>query len=154
MENWDSYYGSKELTFAGLKHALKSVNKNAFVCVWTDEIGDDTNEASLKAQILSLKASTKSEIFIMAFTSSKKSRQHREALDAEDADEPSKENDKDGSELIYQDDEDDRVGGKARVSASSFEKVFGDIGYVMDVTNDPDVVNKMVNIMKNATICK
>ena len=153
MENWNQYYGSRELTFAGLKHALQSVNTNGFICVWTDEIGDDTTNTTLRNDILSLKASTQSEIFIMAVTSSKKSRQYREALDAEDADEPSKKNDKDGSELIYQDDEDDRVGGKARVSASSFEKVFGDIGYVMDVTNDPDVVNKMVNIMKN-TNCK
>ena len=151
MENWSSYIGTRELTFAGLKHALQSVNKNAFVCVWTDEIGDDTSNTALKAEILSLKKSTKSEIFIMAVTKPPKTRQYREALDSE---EPSKENYRDDSELIYQDDEDDREGGKARTSGSSFEKVFGDIGYVMDVTNDPDVVNKMVNIMKNSTICK
>ena len=114
----------------------------------------DTNDATLKAQILSLKASTKSEKFIMAVTSSKKSRQYREALDSEDAEESSKENDKDGSKLIYQNDEDDKVGGKARTCASTFKQVFGEIGYVMDVNNDPNVVNKMVDIMKNSTICK
>ena len=153
MENWNSYKtGERVLTFKGLKHALQSSNKYAFVCVWSDGIGEDTWNTTLKADILSLKASTKSQIFIMAVTSpiKSKSREYREVLDAEES---SKENDKDGSELIYQDDEDDRVGRKARVSASTFEQVFGDVGYVMDVTNDPDVVDKMVDIMKN-TNCK
>ena len=66
MDTWNKYYGSQENTLAGLKHALQSVNKNAFVCVWTDELGDDNNDAALKAEVLSLKNSTQSEIFIMA----------------------------------------------------------------------------------------
>ena len=152
MENWNSYGKGNTFTFTGLKHVLQSA-KHSVVCVWTDYLGDDTKNTTLKAEILSLKASTRSEIFIMAVTSPIKSKSRQSFWEVLDADEPSKENDKDGSELIYQDDEDDRVGGKARVSGSSFEKVFGDIGYVMDVTNDPDVVNKMVNIMKN-TNCK
>merc|ERR1712002_1059623 len=36
--------GGTELTFAALKHAMEQVNKRAFVCVWTDEIGDDTKD--------------------------------------------------------------------------------------------------------------
>ena len=66
MDTWNKYYGSQENTLHGLKHALQSVNKNAFVCVWTDELGDDNNDAALKAEVLSLKNSTQSEIFIMA----------------------------------------------------------------------------------------
>ena len=38
------------MTFVALKHAMEEVNKGAFVCVWTDEIGDDTKDASLKAE--------------------------------------------------------------------------------------------------------
>ena len=67
MENWQSYYGSQEKTLTGLKHALQKVNKNAFVCVWTDELGDDNNDAALRAEVLSLKNSTQSEIFIMSY---------------------------------------------------------------------------------------
>ena len=112
METWSTYSGSRELTFAGLIHALKFVNTNTFVCVWTDEIGDDTSNATLKAEILSLKASTQSEIFIMAVS---------------------------------------KAGGQ---SLQQFENVFADIGHVMDVTNDPDVVDKTINHMKSSTICK
>ena len=67
MENWGKYYGSQEKTLTGLKHALQKVNKNAFVCVWTDELGDDNNDAALRAEVLSLKNSTQSEIFIMSY---------------------------------------------------------------------------------------
>ena len=154
MENWNSYGKGNTFTFTGLKHALENSNRYAFVCVWTDYLGDDTKNTTLKAEILSLKASTNSHIFIMAVTSPIKSKSRQSFWEVLDADEPSKENDNDASELIYQDDEDDKVGGKGRISGWNFEQVFGDIGYVMDVTNDPDVVNKMVNIMKNSTICK
>ena len=44
---------------------MEQVNKNAFICVWTDEIGDDANDAALKGDILNLKAKTNSEIFFM-----------------------------------------------------------------------------------------
>ena len=35
--------GGKEHTFAGLLTALKMSNCHNFICVFTDEIGDDTN---------------------------------------------------------------------------------------------------------------
>ena len=68
IDNWSSFSGSQELTFPALKHAMEKVNSNAFVCVSTDEIGDKTNDAILKSQILNLKASTNSEIFFMVIT--------------------------------------------------------------------------------------
>ena len=68
MENWSNFCGSEELNFAALKHAMEQVNNNAFICVWTDEIGSDTHNASLKANILHLKASIQSEIFFMVVT--------------------------------------------------------------------------------------
>ena len=71
MNTWTSYRGSRENTLAGLKHALEKVNKNAFVCVWTDELGDDNNDITLRNEVKSLKASTESVIFIMAKTNSK-----------------------------------------------------------------------------------
>ena len=70
METWNSYRGSRENTLAVLKHALERVNKNAFVCVWTDELGDDNNDAALKSEVKNLKNPTQSEIFIMASTNS------------------------------------------------------------------------------------
>ena len=70
MNTWTSYRGSRENTLAGLKHALESVNKNAFVCVWTDELGDDNNDITLRNEVKSLKASTESVIFIMAVSNS------------------------------------------------------------------------------------
>jgi len=111
VESWNTYSGSRELTFAGLIHALNFVKTNAFICVWTDEIGDDTSNSTLKAEILSLKASTQSEIFIMAVNAHPK--------------------------LLY-----------------AFNVAFKGIGQVMDVTNDPDVVDKTIEHMKNSTICK
>ena len=113
METWDRYYGSQEKTLTGLKHALQKVNKNAFVCVWTDELGDDNNNAALKAEVMSLKASTQSEIFIMAISNSN---------------------------------------SRAAGSLSEFETTFGDLGYVMDV-KDPDVVDKMISLMKSSALC-
>ena len=41
---------------------------------------------------------------------------------------------------------------RAGATLQYFEKVFGGIGHVMDVTNDQDVVNKMVNYMKNSAL--
>ena len=115
METWNSYVRFRsENTLAGLKHALQKVNKNAFVCVWTDELGDDNNDAALRAEVMSLKASTQSQIFIMATKS--KSRQ------------------------------------RGFGSFSQFETTFGDLGYVMDIT-DPDVVDKMINLMKISALC-
>ena len=113
MENWSSYGGGQENTLAGLKHALEKVNKNAFVCVWTDELGDDNNDITLRNEVKSLKASTESVIFIMAKTYSN---------------------------------------SRASGSLSEFETTFKDIGHVMDV-NDPDVVDKMITLMKSSALC-
>mgnify|MGYP001348554328 CR=1 FL=1 len=68
MQNWDKYSGSKELTLTGMKHGMQLITNHAFICVWTDEIGDDTKVSALRAEVKSLKASTQSEIFIMAVT--------------------------------------------------------------------------------------
>merc|ERR1719369_1497427 len=97
--------GYREYTFAALKHAMEQVNKRAFICVWTDEEGDDTKNAALKAQILDLKAKTKSEIFFMV------------------------------------------IGG------FTIPDSFREIGTVMDIKNDPDVITKMIETMKNSAIC-
>ena len=115
MDNWSSFRGSRENTLTGLKHALEAVNKNAFVCVWTDELGDDNNDAALKANVLSLKTSTESEIFIMALAQSSSARQSG--------------------------------------TFAQFNATFGEIGHVMDVKHDPDVVDKMINIMKKSALC-
>ena len=141
MENWNTYWGSQELTFAGLKHALSNVNKNAFVCVWTDEIGNDTNNSTLKAEILSLKASTQSEIFIMAVTNPT-SKSARKAYEETATD-----------ELETDDSQDAGKKRQTRASIGQFEQVFNGLGHVIDVTNDPDVVPKMINIMKNSALC-
>ena len=69
IQNWNSYSskGSK-LTFKGLKYVLQNNTNKAFVFVWTDDLGEDTTDTNLKDEIIKLKASTKSEIFIMAIT--------------------------------------------------------------------------------------
>jgi hypothetical protein len=91
INNCSSFTGSRELTFAALKHAMEQVNTNAFVCVWTDEIGDDTNDASLEAEILNLKASTNSEIFFMVVTRPLNARKARDVgISNDDEDLPSK----------------------------------------------------------------
>ena len=113
MNTWTSYRGSQENTLAGLKHALEKVNKNAFVCVWTDELGDDNNDITLRNEVKSLKASTESVIFIMAVSNSN---------------------------------------SRASGSFSEFKTTFKDIGHVMDV-NDPDVVDKMITLMKSSALC-
>ena len=133
INNWSSFGGSRELTFAALKHALEQVNSNAFVCVWTDEIGDDTNDATLKSQILNLKASTNSEIFFMVITPGAAApvRKAREVTVSEDDDSQK----------------------RASVTLATFEQKFNDIGYVLDITNDQNVVSKIINIMVQTAIC-
>merc|ERR1711970_1233647 len=54
VNNWNSFGGGTELTFTALKHAMEQVATNAFVRVWTDEIGDDTDDSALKSEILEL----------------------------------------------------------------------------------------------------
>merc|ERR1712013_448542 len=136
IANWTEFGGSTELTFAALKHALTEVSKNAFLCIWTDEIGDDTNDAALKSEILKLKASTRSEIFFMVITS-KKSRKRKQALS----------NEKDG------DDDNDKKRRQKRVKISNFEATFGDIGHVMDISRDRTVISKIIEKMKQSAIC-
>jgi len=160
MENWNTYSGSQELTYTGLVHALQSVNTNAFICVWTDEIGNDTNNQTLLAQILSLKASTNSEIFIMAVTkpiqtvtTSKPSRMINGTEENN-----LKEGDNEEEELIEVNNSspnDNEDSGRTRsiYPFSTFYNTFKDVGHVMDVTNDPDVVAKMINMMKNSALC-
>jgi ficolin len=62
--------GSKEHTFLGLLTALEMSNCHKFICVFTDEIGYDTNNLVLKEEILIRKSLTKSEIFFMVMPSS------------------------------------------------------------------------------------
>merc|ERR1719318_753990 len=62
--------GSKEHTFAGLLTSLEMSNCHNFICVFTDEIGDDTNNPLMKEEILIRKSLSKSEIFFMVLPSS------------------------------------------------------------------------------------
>ena len=144
IDNWSSFTGSRELTFAALKHAMQQVNRNAFVCIWTDEIGDDTNDASLKADILNLKASTNSEIFFMVVTRSlvpqPTSHWATHARKVRDVAEPQNE---------------DYIPSRNRASLDIgyFEQKFNGIGYVLDITNDPNFILKIIKIMKQTAIC-
>ena len=139
INNWTTFSGARELTFAALKHAMQQVSSNAFVCVWTDEIGDDTSNATLKAEILSLKASTNSEIFFMAITylPTKKIMGRK----ARDVTEPQNDDDFPGKK-------------RASLNISNFEHKFNEIGHVLDITNDPNVIDKVINIMKQTAICQ
>ena len=149
MANWNRFEGVQEKTFAGLKHALQSVSRNAFVCVWTDAIGDDTSNAVLKNEILTLKQSTQSEIFIMAITGTFEppAGKKREAPGADDTSKP------DRSAIDNQNGEEDGRDRQARVSMPEFENVFRGIGHVMDVMNDPDVIDNIINLMKASALC-
>jgi ficolin len=62
--------GSKEHTFSGLLTALEMSNCHNFICVFTDEIGNDAYNLVLKQEILIRKSLTKSEIFFMVMSSS------------------------------------------------------------------------------------
>ena len=55
--------GSKELTFKGLKTALELKDEHNFICVFSDEVGEDTNDETLKQEIINLRDTTKSKIF-------------------------------------------------------------------------------------------
>jgi len=136
INNWNSFRGSRELTFAALKHAMEQVNRNAFVCVWTDEIGDDTNNSTLKQQILSLKTQTNSEIFFMVIT--KPDTQTTK---------PSSRNSRDSE------DNDDKNMKRGNLNLAAFKAKFDDIGHVMDITNDRNVLVKIIEIMKKAALC-
>ena len=70
MQGWTYAYGGVENTLAGMKHALQLVKSHAFICVWTDTYGLDIADAAVRAEVKRLKASTESEIFVMAVTSS------------------------------------------------------------------------------------
>ena len=59
------FSGGTELTFMGLLEALKLSPCHNFIMVFTDEIGNDTNDLALKAQILALRDQKRSIIFFM-----------------------------------------------------------------------------------------
>ena len=59
------FSGGTELTFMGLLEALKLSPCHNFIMVFTDEIGNDTYDSALKAQILALRDQKKSIIFFM-----------------------------------------------------------------------------------------
>ena len=65
IEGIDRFSGGTELTYKGLLEALKLSPCHNFIMVFTDEIGNDTNDPTLKAQILSLRDQKKSIIFFM-----------------------------------------------------------------------------------------
>ena len=221
VQNYNTFSGGRELTFAGLKHALSTVKKRAFVCVWSDEIGDDTTNSTLEQEILSLKAQTKSVIFFMmiprtTFKPQKPSKipfttpstgghptypifwqpsgpyvghpigyppspsgyplvngyphapiryppsqigyqpsygfhnaGKRAQRDAE-------ENGTGESISLSEETEDNNpedLPGKKRFSINDIEARFSNIGHVMDIRNDPNVVSKIIEIMKKEAIC-
>merc|ERR1719427_1445714 len=108
-------WGDRATTFAALKHALGAAKKSAFICVWTDELGEDTKDAALKAEILDVASATNSIIFFMVIPDS----------------------------LWY----------NHKVKLEQFNARFSDLGHVMDIKNDPDVITKMIQIMKKSGIC-
>ena len=138
INNWSTFQGSQELTFTALKHAMEQVATNAFVCIWTDEIGDDTNNATLKAEILNLKATTNSEIFFMAVTKQAPTSTPSPARKSRD---------------VEENDEDDIAKNRANLNIAHFKAKFDDIGHVMDITNDQNVITRIIQIMKETAIC-
>ena len=62
LRNFD---GGTERTFSGLKFALESSPWHTFVCVFTDELGDDTDEVAAREEVKRFKEATHSEIFFM-----------------------------------------------------------------------------------------
>merc|ERR1712098_239078 len=129
----------------GLKHAMEQVKKNAFVCVWTDEIGDDTDDAALKAKILTLKAETKSEIFIMAITPYQRQPSSRSTFQGTSASIMVNQHQSGNINRKFRDigGEDDKNKKRTRLDISEFKAKFDDIGHVMDITNDENVVPKI-----------
>lgn len=65
IEAINYFSGGTELTFGGLLEALKLAACHNFIMVFTDEIGNDTNDPVLKEQILNLRDATQSIIFFM-----------------------------------------------------------------------------------------
>ena len=64
-----------------------------------------------------------------------------------------KHNDEAEKKDIVEDANADDVPSRKRVLFNDFEARFGNIGYVMDITNDPDVISKVIEIMTNPAIC-
>ena len=60
-----TFGGSNELTFAGLKSALQQSPRHNFIVLISDEVGDDTTDKALKADILKLRDATQSKIFFL-----------------------------------------------------------------------------------------
>ena len=152
MANWGTFRGTRELTYAGLEHALRRVNRNAFVCVWTDAIGDDTNNGTLKDIIIDLKATTLSEIFIMAITGTNEPAGAGTTRQAGGTDDTSN---TDRSAISSQDGGEDVRDRKARATMVEFNRVFGGIGHVIDVMGKPDfqVISEVIELMKASALC-
>ena len=172
VQNWNSFSGGTELTFAGLKHALSQVNTNAFVCIWTDEIGDDTHDATLEAEIIALKTKTKSEIFFMIVTDPNPTIPHLTTMspypypwngrrkkrqvysNIMKRSEPVVEsNEQMPNETVTEDKNPNDVPSKKRALFDNFQSRFGRIGHVMDISTDPNVLSKVVDIMKKSALC-
>ena len=42
---------------------------------------------------------------------------------------------------------------KKRATFSTFKDTFDNIGHVMDITNDPEVIPKVIDIMRKSALC-
>ena len=144
------------------------------MCVWTDEIGDDTLNKTLEADIINLRDQTHSIIFFMTIQPVKQpvvtagsktfsyyttASYHRPAgrvkKQAGSQNATNLENlppAADGPADVNNGDDDD-LPSKKRYAFSQWESRFSNIGYVMDITNDPDVIPKTIEIMKKNALC-
>jgi len=69
ISNITDFSGSYEATFEGLKFSLEQSPCNNYIMVFTDEIGNDVNDATLKKEIITLRDEKKSCIFFVVFDS-------------------------------------------------------------------------------------
>ena len=60
-----TFGGGNERTFAGLKSALQQSPMHNFIVLISDELGDDTTDKALKADILKLRDATQSKVFFL-----------------------------------------------------------------------------------------
>ena len=65
IEDINVFSGDVEATFAGLKFSLEQSSCHNYIMVFTDEIGDDVNNAILKDEIITLRDEKKSCIFFV-----------------------------------------------------------------------------------------
>merc|ERR1739844_448484 len=112
----NNFPGGVEYIFAGLKHAMEKVKEKALVLVWTDAplsmIHNDLANAALKAEVLNLKKTTKSEIFFMIAPRT-----------------------------------------TSGTKMAPVKKWLGDVGTVVDLQDGQAVITRIIDIMKNTSIC-